>query len=286
MVCPDVRLRHDKFEATCIGSLFLASPARNDLCGIKVRSAPNLEARENGTGNLVVVSSSNKTTQWRVHCRGTTADEFAMVSRGANVIKVPEGCVAYGDEMAYENLPRTILFESVIEEVGQPDFGMPSVLACFDDWAHVERTFAEFVTGSEAHEYHDASALSDALARKKLEALERHAGHVGSYGLGTAVAIVVTLAVVAVIATYLLIKYRARRTAERTGATRMTELGEGATKSEERIEMCESRTAALEAIVQQLLQVPSGRGAVARKKKSGGGGGATSLPPEEEHPHL
>ena len=248
--CPDVRLRRDSFASTCIGALFKGLPQKNKLCGVKIRRAPELELKENGAGNLVVISASNKTAQWRVHCQGGKSDNFTLVRKGVTVIRVPEGCVAYGDEHAYQNLPRTVEFETVLQEVAQPGADLPAVLSLFDSWQHVAETFNSTISEADASEYHEASALADALARRKVEELEMHAGRVGSYGLGAGVAVVVLLAGVAVAVGLLCFRHNsglgALRQTQDDNAVKWRDLEERAEAVEERAEAAEKRAAAAE----------------------------------------
>ena len=243
-----MRLRRDNFGSTCIGALFNGLPAKDKLCGVLLRRAPALELKESGAGNLVIVSTLNRTAQWRIRCQRN--ESYAMAKTGVTRIKVPEGCTAYGEEHAYQNLPRTVVFDTVLRTVGQPTIDLPAVLSDFASWAHVAELYNATISQSEAAEYHDATVLADALARRKIAELERHASSVGSYGLGTGIAIVVVVLLTTSLALWTHLRhgksFRKLREDDEGKGIRMMDLEARTTAAEERARAAEERALSAE----------------------------------------
>lgn len=248
--CPEVRLRRDNFGSTCIGALYDGSPRAAKLCGVLIRRAPALVVREDKPGSVLVTSTTNRTAQWRTRCEGVPTENFTTVGPGTVSLRVPEGCMAYGEEHAYINLPKTVVFETRLRRVPQPDVGLPAVLAAFDNWTHVEEVFNATITETEAGEYHDASVLAETLARRRLEELERHASTVSSYGFGTLIAVIVVLAGVAALALWTAAHFgvglRNVREGGKGDAARLVILERRATEAEERVAAAEQKATAAE----------------------------------------
>lgn len=192
-ICPEVRMRRDIFQNSCIGALFKGLTERKSLCGVKVRRAPSLEVKEVRVGLLRVLATSDTPIQWRTHCSAGSRSNVTLTRNGTTYMNVPEGCTVYGPSGAYFNPPNTIRVDTKLETVDQHDLELPPSLAAFDDWTDVRGVLDE----QDIKEYVDATKLSEMRERRILKHLHTITGGGGS---GYAIALVVVVAVVFLLA--------------------------------------------------------------------------------------
>lgn len=111
-ICSGVRMRHDSFTNTCIGSLFKArvsSASKADSlrhCEVHTRKNPRVYVTEVSAG-VVRVSSGNESVVWRLTCSNQT-DMNTTVTRGTKYLSVPTGCSLGGLDVSYRMLRETV----------------------------------------------------------------------------------------------------------------------------------------------------------------------------------
>ena len=109
VMCPEVRLRHDVFENTCIGAIYKAriSTASKATalkhCEVHTRKNPGVYVSEVASG-VVRVSSGTETVVWRLSCQGRSEPNVTMTT-GLRYLGVPSGCSLSGLDVTYKVMP-------------------------------------------------------------------------------------------------------------------------------------------------------------------------------------
>lgn len=206
--CPDVRLRFDNFDKTCIGALFDSSPKRKTLCQMEIRRAEPLEVRELGVGELTVTAANTERVTWRTECPGK-AHNTTTTGAGWNRLLVPEGCTLYGAQSAYVYLPRNVEVNVSIVAAIQHEMVLPSGLEeLFSTWEMAKA----FLDEKDVAGYVTETRLADLKMQEDLRKLHAISRSDTATGLWVGLAIGILLAVGMAVAIFLWCKLRGRMT--------------------------------------------------------------------------
>lgn len=108
-VCPNIRMRYEGFEATCVGALYKArvssasKTAALKHCEVTTRKNPAVYIAEVSPG-VVRVNSGKEIVAWRLVCPGSREPNITATN-GSQFLAVPHGCSLAGLDVTYKVMP-------------------------------------------------------------------------------------------------------------------------------------------------------------------------------------
>lgn len=165
-VCPDVRMRFEDFESSCIGSLFKARSVGKlgEACRMRVRKAHVSEARELAPGR-VLVRTGGDAVVFAMRCNGF---ENSTLIKGSYVTSLPTGCSLSGMGWTYKSPPQEIDQRARLHVMPSAS-DIPSAVLGADNWLTMQHALNTTVAGR----WMETTEAADRIAAERVELLTR-----------------------------------------------------------------------------------------------------------------